>query len=307
MVDNGHGQTFHPGSDKVRSRFYARAKWSGIDLNDTELSRYKREDRLIVAKYGCGRCPHRNKPTCPYLVGSRKLIEKPYVCEEGESMRNIEQKDAVRIVSEAKDQMQRSGLEYGSSSDGVRVLDSEFSVHPDKSYAIVSNDVHPDGICPERIKEMAFWGKQVGSMSGLLAERAESMLELKEMKDKILSLAKTLPDEDMTFKTVDGDLKVKTILVQAQDVVNKYNQLIEVAINQTLKYDELKMREREGPKVIDVSEVEKHLKKLSSAKVVVDDADNKRMKQTSAEQPKPIVSDSNANASIDISEEVTKQ
>lgn len=227
MVDNGNGYTFHPDSRTFQYGSERIKRQQGVQEPVGPVSRFNRADRIIVAKYGCSRCPHRGTKLCPYGIGNTRLESRSYMVQPGE-----------RLVTEN-----------------------------DKG-KLVMNERHENGICAERVHEMQMWGAKISNMNGLLAERAETLFELKDLKTKLVSLTAELPKEDMTFRTPDGDLKVKSALIQAQDIISKYNDLIETAISQTMKYDELKLREREGPKVIDIDAIEKHFKKLKSVNAI---------------------------------------
>jgi hypothetical protein len=130
---------------------------------------------------------------------------------------------------------------------------------------VVLTQEYYDGICPERTREMQFWAKNINSVNGLLMERAENMARLKDLIADFSGEVSKLKDEGLTFNTTDGDTSFKTILIQLQDSLTKNDQFIANAINQQIKFEELKQRDREGPKTIDVAAVEAHVRKTLSA------------------------------------------
>jgi hypothetical protein len=202
--------------------------YMGLPIEDEDnFSRFNKIDTIFIKKYGCVRCPHRGTDYCPYGIGDERTVKRTHVLTPWE-----------KVVKEMPE------------SDEKVIIASE----------------HREGICKERIREMGWFTKQVTSMNGLLSERADNMRDMRDLKEKMQNIVRSIEKEPATFKTSEGDEKVKTVLAQYQDTLNKYNQFLDNAINQQLKYEEIKQRDREGPKTIDVAAVEAHIKKTLSQK-----------------------------------------
>jgi hypothetical protein len=236
MNEEKKSYNFHQKGSEFRTAVktkYAYVKnGSDSEIPDEDVfSRFRRIDRVFVSKYGCVRCPHRGTSVCPYGVGSRRTVPRSHILTPWE-----------KVVSEL----------------------------PQTNEKIIDVDEHREGICPERVREMAFFTQKVTNMNGLLAERADNMRDMRDLKEKIQRVVSAMEAEPATFKTVEGDVKVKSFLQQYQDTLTKYNQFLDNAVNQQLKFEELKTREREGPRTIDVQAVESHIKKTLNAKPLVD-------------------------------------
>lgn len=236
MADDKPSYNFHQSGPDFRTAVkgkyaYVKAGENASEPDDDVFTRFRKIDRLFIAKYGCVRCPHKGTALCPYGVGIHRTVKRNHVLTPWETT----------------------------------VTDL-----PETNEKIIEVQEHRDGICAERTREIAFFTDKVTGMNGLLLERAENMRDMKDLKEKMQRIVTALESEPATFKTTDGDTKVKSVLAQYQDTLTKYNSFLDNAIGQQLKFEEIKSRDREGPRVIDVQAVESHIRKTLNAKPLVE-------------------------------------
>ena len=159
--------SFHAPGHEYRKWLERKEKYYGIDVKDEFVSWFRRQDRLMVSKYGCKRCPHRGTSLCPYGVGVKRVQDKGVP------------------------------MKFGEVSHGSEGLPS--------SQHYVELQHMEDGICQERVRELSFFAKNITTVNGLLSERAENMYQMKELLAKIADIVKKSEEkqEDMTFETPD--------------------------------------------------------------------------------------------------------
>jgi hypothetical protein len=195
----------------------------GVDASTRDMfSRFRRVDRLFVNKYGCVRCPHKGTRMCPYGVGQSIRHNKPYTQGSFEEVREVTGKP-----------------------DDVEVTKTEYT----------------HGICPERTRELGFFANNVSNMNGLLAERAESLQKIKDVETALYAALEDIMRDPkaLMVKDKDGDIRAIRLVEQLTDLQLKKEQLVKNSIDQQIKFEELKSRDRNELPVLDVTKIKERI------------------------------------------------